>query len=386
MLSSGRTAAKRSPPKALWVSTSMQTRGGITSYIRDIQETSLWTDWNIRHVATHRDGSKWTKLAAFMAGASSFAVELIRFRPSLVHLHSSADASFIRKSTLLWMSRLAGVPVVMHMHGSDFQRYYDESPRFLQAAIRITLSQANAVVALGDAWAAKLRAIAPSARIRAIPNAGRPAQPVSQPGSGETVRVVFLGQIGERKGAFRLLRAWALLESPDATLTMAGDGSVDEARSLVRELGMQDSVEVNDWMSPDAVSDLLGRSHVLVLPSRDEGQPMAVIEAMARGLCVIASDVGGMGEMIRGGCGVIVPPDDVDAIAAGLRLVIDDPELRARCGAAAFARLVQQYDVRTLVRRLDSLYRDAIASNGAAVSAEIGSAHFKPTTTAVYGP
>ena len=356
----------------------MQTRGGIASYVRDVRETSLWTDWNVRHVSTHRDGSKWTKLTAFIAGASSFAVALVRFRPNLVHVHSSADASFIRKSTVLWMSRLVGVPVVLHMHGSDFQRFYDESPRLVRAAIRITLSRANAVVALGDAWAARLRAIAPGARITVIPNAVRPARPVNQPGPGEPVRVVFLGRIGERKGAFRLLRAWTLLESPPATLTIAGDGSVERARSFVRASGLQNSVEVSDWMSPDAVSDLLNRSHVLVLPSRDEGQPMAVVEAMARGLCIIASDVGGLGEMISGGCGVCVPPDDVDSIAASLRLVIGDPELRARCGAAAFERVAQRYDVRTVVRRLDSLYRDVIKGNVAAAPAEIGSADCSP--------
>jgi len=371
-LSCGWVAGNRSELRALWVSTSMQTRGGVASYVRDIRETSLWTDWNIRHVVTHRDGSKWTKMAAFLAGASSFTVELVRFRPNLVHLHSSADASFIRKAIILWMSRLAGVPVVLHMHGSDFQRYYDESPRLLRAAIRITLSQAHAIVALGEAWAAKLRAIAPDARIRVIPNAVRPAQQVPQPRPGKPVRVVFLGRIGERKGTFRLLQAWALLGPQEATLTIAGDGSIEKARRAVAELGLQNSVEVSDWLSSDAVSELLNRSHILVLPSRNEGQPMAVIEAMARGLCVVASDVGGLGEMLGGGCGVIVSPDDVGSIAAGLRLAIADPELRARFGAAAFARVAQQYDVRTVVRLLDSLYREVIENPVPAAAAAIG--------------
>ncbi len=94
--------------------------------------------------------------------------------------------------------------------------------------------------------------------------------------------------------------------------------------------------------------ELLDRAQVLVLPSRIEGQPMAVLEAMARGLCVIASDVGGLPEMIGGGCGVLVSPDDIEAIAAALRLVVHDHELRARYGAAAYARVEDQFDVRTV--------------------------------------
>lgn len=368
-MGSGQSVGYPVPCRALWVSTSMRTRGGIASYVRDVRETSLWTEWNIRQVVTHRDGSKWTKLATFVAGVASFAIELVRFRPNLVHLHSSADASFVRKSIVLWMSRLVGIPAILHMHGSDFLRYYNDSPRLFQAAIRSTLSQANAVVALGEAWASTLRGIAPGARIAVVPNAVRPARPVTQPGPGETVRVVFLGRVGERKGAFRLLRAWSLLESPAATLTIAGDGAVEQARSLIRQLKLENSVQVSDWLSPDAVSDLLDRSHVLVLPSRTEGQPMAVIEAMARGMCVIASDAGGLGEMIGGGCGVIVPPDDVDSIAASLRLVISDQELRKRCSAAAFERVEQRYDVRTVVRRLDSLYREVLANKSATAAA-----------------
>ena len=356
--------------KALWVSTTG--RGGVTTYVRDISETSLWTDWNIRHIATHRDGSKWTKMASFIVGLWSFVVELMRFRPTLVHLHSCANASFIRKSILLEISRLAGVPVVFHMHSSGIEDFYEKSPPLLQAAIRFTLSRANAVVALGDVWAARLHEIAPKARITAIPNGVRPARPVLQPGPGEPVRVVFLGRIGEWKGTFRLLHAWALLGGPAATLTIAGDGEVEEARRLVQELGLQTQVEVRGWLAHDAVSELLDRSHVLVLPSRNEGQSMAVLEAMARGLCIVASDVGGLPEMIGGGGGVIISPHDVDSIAAGLRLVIDDAALRARYGAAAFDRVAERYDVSAVVRRLDSLYREVSADTAPVAAAAIG--------------
>jgi glycosyltransferase involved in cell wall biosynthesis len=367
--SSGLIPAGRSELKALWVSTDTQTRGGIATYVRDIRDTALWADWNIRHVATHRDGSKWTKLAAFIGGASTFALELIRFRPNLIHLHSSADASFVRKAILLWVSRLAGFPVVLHMHGSDFQDFYDSSPTMLRAAIRASLCRANAVVALGDAWAARLRTIAPEARIVVIPNAVRPARPVRQPEPGQPVRVVFLGRIGDRKGSFRLLHAWAALDAPAAALTIVGDGDVERAQRLIAELGLQDQVEVRDWLSPDSVGELLNLCHILVLPSRQEGQPMAVLEAMARGLCIVASDVGGLAEMIGGGCGVIVSPDDVGSIADGLRLAIEDSELRRRYGAAAFDRIAERYDVRSVVRLIDALYRDILASSAPVVAA-----------------
>jgi hypothetical protein len=85
-----------SEQRALWVSTSTETKGGVASYVRTMQHTRLWSDWNVRHVATHRDGSTADKIVAFAVGVLRFVVELIRFRPTVIHLHSSSRGSFIR--------------------------------------------------------------------------------------------------------------------------------------------------------------------------------------------------------------------------------------------------------------------------------------------------
>jgi glycosyltransferase involved in cell wall biosynthesis len=355
--------------RALWASTSTETRGGIATYVRGMQQASVWTDWSIRHVATHRDGSAVAKIAEFARGAVLFVVELIRFRPSVVHLHTASGASFVRKAILFWISRFARVRVVvLHVHGGGFQDYYENSPRPIQAMIRATLCRASAVVALGELWSARLSMIAPTAQITVVPNAVPSARRTVQPAPGDPVRVVFLGRISDDKGTFRLLDAWAdLARDPDhaeglgkvATLTIAGDGEVQRAQDRVRQLHLEDTVEVGGWLSGSDTRELLDHSHVLVLPSRIEGQPMAVLEAMARGLCVIASDVGGLPEMLAGGCGMMVSPDDTDAIAAALRLVVHDHESRVRYGAAAYARVADRFDVQAVWRRLDALYLEA---------------------------
>ncbi|WP_157625769.1 glycosyltransferase family 4 protein [Mycobacterium sp. 155] len=352
--------------RALWVSTSMRTRGGVATYVRDIRQTPLWTDWNVRHVATHRDGSATDKIAAFACGALKFLAELIRYRPSVIHIHSSADSSFVRKSILLWIGTLTQAHIVLHIHASGFPEFYDQAPRFAQKIIRATLSRANTVIALSEVQAKQLQLIAPNARIIAIPNAIVLHPQITHDTTGGPVRVVFLGRIGDHKGAFRLLDAWSALshdpefatEPAPATLTLAGDGEVELARQRIRELGLDSTVELFDWLPTEAVAELLDRSHVLVLPSRNEGQPMAVLEAMTRGLCVVASDVGGLAEMIGGGCGVVVPPDDVDAITDALRQVIYNPEVRVRCGAAAHSRIETHFDINVVWRRIEALYRE----------------------------
>jgi glycosyltransferase involved in cell wall biosynthesis len=349
--------------RVLWASTG--TGGGIATYVAIMQNTPLWSQWNVRHVVTHSGGSAAAKISLFARGAAQFVIEVIWRRPSLVHLHTASRGSFIRKASLLWISRLARVPVVVHMHGGGILEYHEKSSPVIRAFIRVTLEQASAVVALGDAWASRLPMIAPGARITAIPNAVEPGRRTLQPSTGEPVRVVFLGRIADSKGAFTLLDAWAeLARDPElvgdlgriSVLTIAGDGEVERARRRVGGLGLEHSVEVRDWMSASDVGKLLDQSHVLVLPSRNEGQPMSVLEAMARGLCVVASDVGGLPEMIGDGCGVLVPPDDVEKLTDALRHVIFDGDLRAQYGAAANARMAAKFDVRTVWRQLDALY------------------------------
>jgi glycosyltransferase involved in cell wall biosynthesis len=87
---------------------------------------------------------------------------------------------------------------------------------------------------------------------------------------------------------------------------------------------------------------------------------MAVLEAMAHGLCVVATDVGGIPDLVDEECGVLVPADDTDALALALRTVITDPQKRAELGALALDRVRERFDVDVAWRRLDALYEELV--------------------------
>jgi glycosyltransferase involved in cell wall biosynthesis len=353
--------------RVLCVSTSLGTRGGISSYVRMLADTELWARWQTEHVATHRNGSTVDKIGAFLQGIGHFGWALLRRRPDVVHLHMGAYGSFVRKAALVWLAAAARVPVLVHVHGSDFDLMHDRLPRPLQRIIRATLHRAAVVVALGDRWADRLLIIAPNAHVVTVPNAVRmppaPALAAQPRPPGRPVHVVFLGEIGERKGAFTLLETWAKLAAePDllagARLTMAGDREAARARRLIEELSISDSAQVRSWLAPADVAQLLAEADVFVLPSLSEGQPIALLEAMANGLCVVASDVGGIPEMVEPGrSGLLVPAGDPDALGAALRRVLSDVDLRAALGAAARERVLDRFDLDAVWRRFDDLYR-----------------------------
>jgi glycosyltransferase involved in cell wall biosynthesis len=333
--------------------------------VRTIRDTPLWARWQIRHVTTHRDGSATRKIASFAGAVPRYLWLLLADRPDLVHLHTSSHGSFVRKAVLFWIARACRVPVVVHVHGSRFDEFHDRLPRPLRRGVRGVMVRSAAVLTLGERWADRVRRIAPGARVEVVPNAVVvPA--VAAAGRGDMVNVVFLGAIGDRKGAFCLLEAWAKLAAEchgaaPARLTLAGDGRVAEARRSVLKLGIERSAEVREWLPAPEAATLLASADVFVLPSRHEGQPMAVLEAMARGVCVVASDVGGIPELVEHGrSGLLVPPDDVDALGAALRTVLTDHRLRADLGAAARRRALAEFDVDVVWHRLDALYQEVV--------------------------
>lgn len=347
--------------RALWVSTSMSTRGGIATYVRNMRNTELWRDWNITHVATHRNGSTATRIAVFAIGFGSFVKQLVTNRPQIVHIHMSSYGSFARKFVMTWAAKAFRVPVILHIHGSRFNKFAREAQPLVGRLIRATLERADAVIALGDAWADDLQRIAPRARIDVVPNAIQSNRAVQHARSGP-VQVVFLGELGERKGTFVLLEAWArLVTCPDAVparLTIAGDGEVGRARSLVSTLGIEASVDVRGWLSEPEVATLLDSAQVLVLPSLHEGQPMAILEAMSRGICIVASNVGGIPEMLGESGGVLVDPGDVDSLLEALIEVLKDDDARSQYGIAAMQRAESQFNIGTAAARIDQLYGD----------------------------
>jgi glycosyltransferase involved in cell wall biosynthesis len=326
-----------------------------------MQQTPLWDRWQVRHIATHRNGSVATRLWAFIIGAGVFVRELIARRPALVHLHTASYGSFARKSTLAWIAHAAQVPVVIHVHGAAFEDFHRRSPRLLKLYIRRTLEGAGAVIALGDTWGRALARIAPGARIAVVSNAVEPRRPVDQPGRDEPLHVLFLGEIDDRKGAFLLLEAWSELGDVaargGADLVMAGSGALIQARQLAANLGIADEVQLPGWVGAAEVQELLNKSHILVLPSTFEGQPMAVLEAMAHGLCVVATDVGGVSDLVDD-CGVLIPVGDREALVDALRYVISDSERRAELGSRAYRRMQEKFDVNHTWKALDALYEE----------------------------
>jgi glycosyltransferase involved in cell wall biosynthesis len=283
---------------------------------------------------------------------------LARGGPRIVHVHSASRWSFMRKSAVLWLARATGARTVFHLHGAEFRRFVDEESGPLKRWwIRHTLERSSLVICLSQSWASYVTAIAPAAKVEVVPNAVLiPRLPNERQ---QLDRVLFVGRVEVRKGVYVLVEAVAELKrrGRGVVVAVAGDGEVEQLREAAITAGVADRFEILGWVGPDDRLVQLARAAVFVLPSFDEGLPMALLEAMAVGRAVVATPVGGIPEVVvEGRNALLVEPGDAPALANALQRLLDDESLRASLGEAASRCIAQRHEAVAVVGRLRQLY------------------------------
>jgi glycosyltransferase involved in cell wall biosynthesis len=179
----------------------------------------------------------------------------------------------------------------------------------------------------------------------------------------QTLVFVHVGRFAAVKNHEMLVAAFAQLvgQQPLPTeLWLVGDGELREAvQHQVRALGIESRVRFLGVRSD--IPDLLRAADVFVFPSRWEGNPLSVMEAMAAGLPVVATAVGGVPELVEDGAsGILVPNEDLHGLVAAMQRMAQNPDLREQMGHAARCRAVERFDIRQTVRAYEALYEELL--------------------------
>jgi glycosyltransferase involved in cell wall biosynthesis len=219
---------------------------------------------------------------------------------------------------------------------------------------RWTSRRLAAHVAVGDAAAREVERLAglPTRSIETIYNGVPDRGALPLPGRVDC-HLGTLARLDRIKGLDVLLHA--LVELPEVRLRITGDGPQrDELVTLADTLAVSDRVEFLPW-TDDAHAELAAID-VFVLPSRNEGFPLSIVEAMLAGRPVIATDVGSVAEAVDADTGVVVPRDDVEALRAAIATVAGDADLRRRLGRAGRERALARFTAAATARQFEALY------------------------------
>jgi glycosyltransferase involved in cell wall biosynthesis len=263
---------------------------------------------------------------------------------------------------------LARVPIVCTTHGKN---YWPEK-LYRRLAYRWVARRANAFVFVSDdlaRFAAQVLGTS-AGRFHIVKNGVDTRTYRRDSHARERIRgelrllpeqqlIVAVGSLYPVKGHAVLLEAFARVRSRDgsAQLVIVGDGPLrTELEQRIRELGIEDSARILGRRAD--VPDVLNAADLFVMSSLSEGLPLALLEAMAVGLPVISTAVGGIPEVvIPDRTGWLVRPADVEDLATKIRYVLEDPQQRRAVGEAGLARCVSEYSLEKTVTEFTRIYR-----------------------------
>jgi glycosyltransferase involved in cell wall biosynthesis len=320
-------------------------------------------DLEVRALDPYGPGTFWKMPFYFLRSLFSLSLACARRRVDVTHIHMSFGGSAVRKLALMRMAGFFNVPAILHVHGSEFAVFSDRLTPRLRGLLAREMARAARIVVIGQFWRQYLveRLKIVDRKVVVVANGVPVPTAVPQNHKDGSCRIVYLGALGSRKGTSDLLRALASprLRALRWDAVIAGNGDLDAFRAEAAALGIADRVSLPGWIGPEEAQALLASAAVFVLPSYNEGLPVAVLEAMAAGKPVVTTRVGAIPDLgIDDAAGFLIDPGSIEDLTNRLATLVEDPILREQFGATGRRRVESDFSINSTAHRLAALYRE----------------------------
>ena len=282
----------------------------------------------------------------FILSASLWNLKMIsRLKPN-------ATLAFfgVPSGAVAWVLKLLfGIPYIVSLRGGDvpgFRPYdFDFYHRLVAPFLHVIWKQASAVVANSNGLANLAQNFDSRIEIPIIPNGVDLDVYHTREHVWSTPRILSVGRLVYQKGLDLAVHALSGLQDLNWEWDIIGDGpEMDALKSLVESLGIKGRITFLGWQSREKLIQCYKQSNLFLFPSRHEGMPNAVLEAMASGLPVIASKIAGNEELVMDGeTGFLVKTENIEELRSALRNLLTDSSLRQKMGAASRQRVEQFY-------------------------------------------
>ena len=315
----------------------------LTSAYKDLPRNERVDGYAVHRVPVLRrrvDQCSPLEMATFVISAMAPAVKLARqFKPDILHVYFGVPTGPIG----LLVKRMTGVPYLLSLRGGDVPGFLVESLGNLHRLIgplnHRVWDNASVVVANSEGLRELAQKSLSRGAVRMVPNGVdlETYAPSALLRSDGVFRILFVGRLVEQKGARYILEVLPQVMAQigaDVEVAVVGSGPEEPAlRQQARRLNLVDKVRFRGWVARKDMPEQYRRTDVFVFPSFEEGMPNVVLEAMASGLPVVATDIYGNRELVvDGDNGVLVPSGNAAALCKALVRLAQDPDLRQRLG------------------------------------------------------
>jgi glycosyltransferase involved in cell wall biosynthesis len=336
--------------------------GRVKDYIVESPH-EMWDGLVPTALVTRGDGGKLSSLKLLSGALSTIRRRWRDDSLALVHVNMGDRGSALRKGLIVLRARALGVPVFLHLHAVELEHQVAKRP-WLGRLLALPFRRATAVIVLGERyrkWVVETLGV-DSDRVEILWN----GVPVDVPASrrheqGSEPRVIlFLGTLGERKGAHDLIAALGRM-SPAAgewRIHFAGPGDLDRFRAEAAAAGIADRVEFLGWLGQAEAREALAAADMMVLPSYDEGLPLVILEALGLGTPVICTPVGVIPEVLTDGTNALFcKPGNREGLAQAIERLLGDAALRQRLCDNGLARYRELFSIEAFRGNLLAIWR-----------------------------
>lgn len=341
--------------KVLMIGPDRSVHGGISGVVNNYYDAGITEKVDLNYIGTMVEGSRLRKLWQAVRAYVKFLAVLPQY--PIVHVNVASDSSYYRKSLFIKAAKRAGKKIVIHQHGGDFETFYEKEQNDRgRAKIRQVFGMGDVFLVLSPVLEQFFKGILDPARVILFPNA------VPVPDSLEKeygkLRILFLGRLCKEKGLRELFSILPQLHEqfPQMRLLLGGIWEDEELRKEAEK--MKEYVTDLGWLQGEAKKDYLRISDLFVFPTYFEGQPVSVLEAMAYQCGIVATNVGGIPQMIEPEqTGLLIEPKDPEGLKSALQKLLSDPELCEYLGKNARAKVQKEYSINKSLEELVKIYQ-----------------------------
>lgn len=340
--------------KVLMIGPARSVNGGISGVVNNYYSAGLDKQIDLTYIGTMEDGSKVHKL--LVAAKALLKYVTVVSKCDIVHVNMASDVSIYRKMIFIQIASLCKKKIIIHQHGGHIEEFYYEKCNDSQRRkIQKVLNKACKMLVIAPYLKDIFADIIDEEKILVFPDAIKIPPEYEKDYSGQ--KILFLGRLCKEKGIGELIDAVSELRKSYPGLQLYLGGSwVDEDLKKKADSYSEWICQLG-WIDKEKKEKYLKECNIFALPSYFEGQSVALLEGMVYGCACVASDVGGIPQMlIHEENGLLVPVKDTKAIQEVIGRLLTDINLQRTYGMAARQKIEKEFNLDINVKELVQIY------------------------------
>lgn len=342
----------------------IKSKGGMATVIDGIlDDNELNNKFSINGFSSYIDGNIVIRLIYSIVAYIKFL--FVHKKYDVFHIHMASYGSTFRKALYVRRIKKSKKKVIIHIHGASYLEFFKSLNKRKEKYVMDMIKSSDMVIALSDKWKIEFEKIFNIKNIKVLNNGidvDSFRSSVCDIDANKS-NFIFMGRIGERKGIYDLVKAIENLKWKYKGIKcyIAGDGEVEKLKHIVNMKSLEDNIEIVGWIDFNKKRELLSKVSTIILPSYNEGLPMALLEGMAAGKAVISTDVGGIPELVvHNENGFIIKPGDIDALEEAISILINRSKIIKEFSNNNIKKINQSFNRKKMHEKLSEYYVEVI--------------------------